>query len=137
MAGPYKILERVGNAYRIDLPPLIKVHPIIPPNWLRKAGTNPLPGQHNNPLPPIKVDRETEYEVKQLLAVWVYQKKLQYRAKWVGYEDDPTWYDAEAFQHSPYLIHNLHCAYPNLPPPSTKLDQWLRECKQRADDYGA
>jgi hypothetical protein len=44
MAGPYTILERVGNAFRIDLPPLIWIHLIISINKLYKAANDPLPG---------------------------------------------------------------------------------------------
>jgi len=45
MEGPYKILERVGNAYRLDLPASIKVHPVITANRLRRAAMGPVPGQ--------------------------------------------------------------------------------------------
>ena len=81
MEGPYKILGRVGNDYRlVDLPPSIKVHPIIAAARL----SDPVPGQHPDPPPPIEVNGEAEWEVEKILASRLFRKKtLQYRAKWV------------------------------------------------------
>jgi len=53
MAGPYKILNKIGNLYKVKLPDLIKVHPIFLPDKLRKAVNNLLPGQKNKPPLPI------------------------------------------------------------------------------------
>jgi hypothetical protein len=44
MAGPYTILEYIGNAFRIDLPPLIRIHLVISINKLYKAANDLLPG---------------------------------------------------------------------------------------------
>jgi hypothetical protein len=52
--GPYMIIEKVGNAYWIDLPESIKVHPIFYPEKLRKVSSSePLEGQILMPQPPV------------------------------------------------------------------------------------
>jgi len=53
MVGPYKILNKEGNSYKVKLPDLIKVHPVFSLDKLRKAANNPLPRQKNKPLLPI------------------------------------------------------------------------------------
>ena len=42
IAGPYRILEKISNSYKINLPVSIKVYPIILSNRLRKVANDPL-----------------------------------------------------------------------------------------------
>ena len=79
MAGPYKILNKEGNSYKVKLPDLIKVYPVFLPDKLRKAANNPLPGQKNEPPLPIQVNGDDEWEVNKILACKLVRGTLQYR----------------------------------------------------------
>jgi transposase InsO family protein len=135
MAGPYRIMEQAGNnAFKLDLPSSIKVHPVINASRLRKAATDPVPGQHPDPPPPIEVNGDAEWEVERILASRLYRKKtLQYKAKWVGYDDDATWYPARNFANSPHHIRDFHRDYPHEPGPPKRLYYWL-ECWENEED---
>jgi hypothetical protein len=60
MAGPYTILEQVGHAYWLDLPPAIKIHLVILADKLRKAADDPLLAQIQEPGLPIVVNGQEE-----------------------------------------------------------------------------
>src|SRR6266567_7242155 len=49
MAGLYKIINKVGNLYKVKLPDSIKVYPIFSPDKLWKIVNNLLPRQKNKP----------------------------------------------------------------------------------------
>lgn len=142
-AGPFRILAKEGNAFRIDLPTSIKVHPVINPEHLRRASTSePLPGQHADEPPPITVNDQDEWEVEEILASRLRYRKLQYRAKWIGYDDDLNWYPARDFKNSPVKLQVFHAANPGAPGPPRRLLDWLRAAEDeeflddhRDDDY--
>jgi hypothetical protein len=63
MAGPYKVLAKEGHSYRVELPALMKIHPVFPAGSLCRDPNDPLPGQANAPPPPVNVTADDEYEV--------------------------------------------------------------------------
>ena len=66
--GPFKVLESVGtHAYRLDLPPRMRYHPVFHVNLLRPASNDPVPGQVQPPPPPVEVDDHNEWQVEELL----------------------------------------------------------------------
>ncbi len=56
----------------------------------------------------------------------LYYNKLQYKAKWKGWDDDQAWYYASNFKGSPHLLKTFHETYPVLPGPPARLAEWLK-----------
>ncbi|ODM20874.1 hypothetical protein SI65_03927 [Aspergillus cristatus] len=83
MAGPFLILEK-----------------------LQQVADDPLPGQISEPLEPIVVADEQEWEVEEVLASHLYQCRLQYQVKWIRFDKDLMWYPAANFKGSPHRIHD-------------------------------
>lgn len=134
MAGPFLILERVGNSYRLELPRTMKIHPIFSPDKLRRASNDPLPGQVVEPPEPIVVGDEQEWEVEEVLASRINRRRLQYQVKWIGFDEDQTWYSAGNFKGSPHRIRDYHQKYPDEPGPPRRLPEWLRAWEDGIDE---
>jgi hypothetical protein len=97
MAGLYIILKKVGNAFWIDLLPLIKIHFIISVDKLYKAANDLLPGQLQELALLIIVNGQNKWDVDEVLASRGHFGKLQYCVKWVNSELDPVWYPVSDF----------------------------------------
>jgi hypothetical protein len=127
-AGPYRIVEKVGNSFKLDLLEGMNVHPVFSPDKLRLAShSRPLPGQIVDPPPPVIIDGEQEWEVDEILDSRIRWKKLYYRVQWLGHDPDPKWYPAEDFSNAPWRLREFHEKYPDKPGPPALLDEWLRE----------
>ncbi|KAK1449601.1 hypothetical protein CMEL01_16794 [Colletotrichum melonis] len=126
-AGPWPIVGAgQGGTWIVELPAGSRAHPVFHPSKLRKAADDPLPGQNQDPPPPIADDDgELEYEVSEVVKSRLYRGKLQYQADWKGYDTDPTWYDAESFRHAPAALQAFHRQHPTAKGPPRNLGLWM------------
>jgi len=135
MAGPWKVLAKEGHSYRVQLPASMKINPVFPAGQLRLDPNDPLPGQSNAPLPPIKVTADDKYKVQEIVAVKLVRGKLIYKAKWTGADKDPEFYPASDFKYSPHLLKRFYLANSTLPGPPANLSLWLQAWEDGVDNY--
>jgi Chromo (CHRromatin Organisation MOdifier) domain len=117
---PFEIIRKTEGSYELDLPELIKrKFPIFHSSLLRRAAENPLPGQIEQPEPPIMIKGEEQYEVDDILDARKRYGKVQFKAKWKGYPmehpENDTWYDASDFTDSKELVEDFYTRYPRKP----------------------
>jgi hypothetical protein len=117
--GPCKVLEKVGStSFKLKLPEgLEKLHPVFHSSLLRWHRDDPLPGQINDPPPPIMIDDQDEYEVEEILDSRAHYGRLQYKAKWKGYPPSRQWWNADGFDNAKDLVQAFHNKYPKKAKP--------------------
>ena len=119
--GPYRVTKVVSPyAYRLELPASMKIHPVFHVSLLRPAATDPLPGQRQDPPPPVEVEGVEEWEVEDILdSRWDRRgrggrPRLKYIVKWAGY-DEPTEVPADYVENAQEIVKNFHRRYPDKP----------------------
>lgn len=113
--GPYPIKAIISPyAYKLALPPSLKIHPVFHVSLLSLSPNNPHPGQYQEPPPPVIVDNEEEFEVESILDSKIVRKSLKYLVKWTGY-DIPTWEPKSYVEHLRQKLKAFHKQYPEKP----------------------
>ena len=120
--GPFKILEIVGEsklAFKLELPPQMRIHPVFHASLLEPYKANTLPGRTQPPPPPILVENELEYVVDEVLDSKIDRGKLRYYIDWEGYPpEDRTWEPVSHLKNAKDAVAQFHARYPNRPSPA-------------------
>jgi len=88
MLDPFTNLGFVDSSYKLELPESMRVYDVFHPDLLRSVVDDPLPDQKNEPSGSIVVNDEDEWEIDDILDFRRYRRRLQYRVKWNGYDND-------------------------------------------------
>ncbi|KAI6245936.1 hypothetical protein HI914_06256 [Erysiphe necator] len=100
------------------------MHNVFHPWLLHPDDSNPLPGQYNDPPPPIRIMRNNEefdeYELDQIVNSRMFGNQLKYQAMFTGddnWNTKPHWQPWHHFDGSPYAIADFHHRHPEKPGP--------------------
>ena len=116
--GPFTITKVIGpNAYKLQLPSTMKIHPVFNTVRLRPFIPDTIPGRVvDTRPPPVIIDDEPEYNIEYLKNSRIYRGKLQYLVKWEGYPHKKcTWEPVDALHRAGDAITEFHRKHPSAP----------------------
>ena len=84
--GPFTILKKVGDgAYKLKLPPHMKVNPTFNISLLTKSRLDPILGRAPSELSPVVINNQEEYVIQKFLDSNWLGKHFQYKVCYGGY----------------------------------------------------
>jgi hypothetical protein len=116
--GPFQIIQKVGShAHKLKLPPSMKIRPVFYVYLLNPETIKNLQdiyGRVVPPSPPIFIDGQAEFVVKEIVDSRYYRNQLQCKIKWQGYPDpsEDTWKSIEDLENAPDAIKDFHFTLP-------------------------
>lgn len=121
--GPFEVVAEYSGSFKLQLPSTMKCHPVFHASLLYKHADDALPGQevnydHPGPVVVQSDAAEDEWEVEAILDAKIRRRRLDMKAKWVGWPDDATWYPASNFKSAPAVVQAFYDRYPTKPRPA-------------------
>ena len=115
--GPFRIIGKINDvAFRLDLPPQLRIHPVFHSSLLEPY--HEIPGRITQPPPPIELEDGPEYEVVAILDSKIVRNKINYLGDWLGYSpNERTWEPIENVTNARALLEDFHRRYPEKPGP--------------------
>src|SRR5579859_5951294 len=117
--GPFRIEEIVGESKlvcHLQLPPQMRIHPVFHVSLLELYKESRFAGRTQARPPPMEVEGELKYEVKEIVDLKVVRGKLQNHVEWVGYgQEERTWEHVKHVGHTAEAIAEYYRRYPNRP----------------------
>jgi Chromo (CHRromatin Organisation MOdifier) domain len=92
----------------------MKIHPVFHVSLLDPYKSSTIPDRTQDPLPPVVVDDELEWEVEEILDSKFRRRQLFYKVRWINYPpSDDSWQPASDVANSQDLVDEFHSRYPN------------------------
>jgi hypothetical protein len=128
--GPYEIIAKPGtHSFTLRLPDSMRaVHPVFHVSQLEPAHPNSILNHLEDPLPPVIIEGEPEYEISEILDSKIDNRrracKLLYLVRWAGYEgtdEETSWMLASELGNASEVVSAFHRSYPSKPGPLSAL----------------
>ena len=112
--GPFSVVKQINDiAFRLELPPSMKIHPIFHVFLLEPYKTSSILGRSQVPPPPVEIEGNEEFEVSEILDSRIIRRKLEYLVHWQGYDiSERTWEPAANLCHALEMIQDFYRQYP-------------------------
>ena len=95
----------------------MRIHPVFHIRLLEPVtSSTPIPGHIRPEPPPIDIEGQEEWEVKEIVDSRHYRNQLQYLVHWTGYHEN-TWQPWFDLTHTSDLIQRFHIRNPQKPSP--------------------
>ena len=108
--GSFKVLERRGNFYQLELFETMRIYDVFHCWFFRKNFCDFFENQINESFDSVIVNENLEWEMNDILKSRYHYNRLQYRANWSGWPHDRTWYyvDNGEFDNARDVIEDFH-----------------------------
>ena len=123
--GPFKVMEKRGNqAFKLEISPRWKIHPIIHICLLEPYDHSNRPGREQPPWEPEEIYGDLQWEVERIvkseIITYVRRRRpmqeIRYFVKWAGCsEDENTWEPPESLENALELVKAFHRENPDMP----------------------
>lgn len=113
--GPFSVEKAIsGHAYKLRLPPTMKVHPVFHVSLLEPTATDPFDTQQQPEPLPVIVNDHQEWLVEEILDAKLYYRRPRFLVKWTN-SLDPTWEIPDNVKNSPLKVREFYSKNPGKP----------------------
>jgi hypothetical protein len=115
MLESFKILKKRNSSYKLELSIEMNIHSMFHISLLRKNFDDSLSRQIISSSSSIVIDDEQKFDVEDIvdsrLMNRTFNKRLQYKIRWIEHSSDRKWYSVENFDHARKIIIDYHLRY--------------------------
>jgi hypothetical protein len=117
MLESFKILKKKDNSYKLELSVEMNIYSMFHISLLNKNFDDFLSRQIISSFSLIVIDDEQKFNVENIidfrLMSRTFNKRLQYKIRWIEHSSNRKWYSTKNFNHAKKIVIDYHDRYSN------------------------